>query len=38
MQLLDDFSEDTVKIGDLEKIKKMQGFQEEMHKLTLKVK
>ena len=38
MNLLDGFSEDIVKIEDLEKIQKMRGLEEEIQKFTLKVK
>lgn len=38
MNLLDGFSDDIVKIEDLEKIQKMRGLEEEIQKFTLKVK
>ena len=38
MHLLDGFSEDIVRIEDLEKIQKMQGLEDEIQKFTLKVK
>lgn len=38
MHLLDGFSEDIVKIDDLEKIQKMRGLEEELPKFTGKIK
>lgn len=38
MNLLDGFSEDIVRIEDLEKIQKMRGLDDEIQKFTLKVK
>jgi hypothetical protein len=38
MHLLDGFSDDIVKIDDLEKIQKMRGLEEEIQKFTIKVK
>lgn len=38
MHLLDGFSEDIVKIDDLEKIQKMRGLEEQLPKFTGKIK
>lgn len=38
MHLLDGFSDDIVKIDDLEKIQKMRGLEDEMQKFQLKIK
>ena len=38
MHLLDGFSDDIVRIEDLEKIQKMRGLEEEIQKFTSKVK
>ena len=38
MHLMDGFSDEIVRIDDLEKIVKMRGLEEEIQKFTLKVK
>ena len=38
MHLLDGFSEDIVRIEDLQKIQKMRGLDDEIQKFTSKVK
>jgi hypothetical protein len=38
MNLLDGFSDDIIKIDDLEKIQKMRGLEDEIQKFQLKIK